>query len=70
MIHFSSTGADDVVIIEQVCGLRSAASGPEGERYNLCLRDGRYTSQASAKDYTPRSSPGDGEGRKKPVTVE
>lgn len=59
-----------MVIIEQVCGLRSSASGPEGERYNLCLRDGRYTSQASAKDYTPRSSLGDGEGGKKPVTVE
>lgn len=61
MINSSPQG-DDVVIMEQVCGLRSAAGGPEGERYNLCLRDGRYTSQASAKDYTPRSSPGDGGG--------
>lgn len=59
-----------MVIIEQVCGLRSAAMCPEGERYNLCLSDGRYTSQARAKDYTRRSSPGDGEGGKKPVTVE
>lgn len=64
MTHFFSAGADDVVIKEQVCGFRAAVSGPEGERYNLCLGGGRYTSQASAKDYTQRSSLGDGEGGK------
>lgn len=70
VINFFSAGTDDVVIKEQVCGSRAAASGPEGKRYNLCLCNGWYTSQASTKDYTQRSSPGDGEGGKKPVTVE
>lgn len=48
-----------MLITEQVCVLWSPASGPGGEKYNLCLRDGRYTRQASAKDYTPGTSAGD-----------
>lgn len=60
-----------MLITVQVCALWSPASGPGGEKYNLCLRDGRYTRQASAKDYTPGTSAGDwGGGGGEPVTVE
>ncbi|KAI4832403.1 hypothetical protein KUCAC02_015372, partial [Chaenocephalus aceratus] len=61
--------ADDVVIMEQVCVRRSAAGGPEGERYNLCLRDGRYTSQGLYTEVLAgRRREGGGGGERKTVS--
>lgn len=72
LLHLISIGISSVrlgllcrdggaVIMEQVSGLWSSVP-KNRDVANLCLRDSRYTSQASVWDYPSRSSPSDGKG--------